>query len=185
MRIISGHLKGRSISVPKNFKGRPTTDFGREGLFNVLSNLIDFNDTHVLELFAGTGAFSIECFSRGAEFMKAVEKNPLHARFIRENFRSFEMLHAEVVLADVLKFIGQEAQQYDLIFADPPFDLPSMELLPEMILARNLLKPDGLFVLEHGKRNNFEKLPGFRQERKYSNIHFSFFENPAANTHSV
>lgn len=178
MRIISGTLKGRTILVPKNFKGRPTTDFGREGLFNVLQNLVDFQQIHVLELFAGTGAFSVECFSRGAEYIKAVEKHPLHARFIRDNFRSFDMQHTDVVLADVIRFLGQESQQYDLIFADPPYDLPSLELLPTMVLARNLLKADGIFVLEHGKRNNFEQEPGFLQQRQYSNVHFSFFEKP-------
>jgi 16S rRNA (guanine966-N2)-methyltransferase len=178
MRIISGTLKGRNILVPKNFNGRPTTDFGREGLFNVLNNLVDFDQIHVLELFAGTGAFSIECFSRGAEYLKSVEKDPLHARFIRDNFRSFEMTHADVVLADVMKFLGQESQQYDLIFADPPFDLPSLELLPGLVLGRNLLKSEGVFVLEHGKRNNFEQEKGFLQERRYSNVHFSFFEKP-------
>lgn len=161
--------------IPKNFKGRPTTDFAREGLFNVLQNLMDIEDAHVLDLFAGTGAFSVECFSRGAASILCVEMNAQHARYIRDNFRHFQLDNANVILTDAIKFISANSETFDLVFADPPYDLPSLEVLPDMVLKKNMLKPEGLFVLEHGKRNNFEQHPLFLQERKYSNVHFSFF----------
>ncbi|MFN0032537.1 MAG: 16S rRNA (guanine(966)-N(2))-methyltransferase RsmD [Flavobacteriales bacterium] len=175
MRIISGTLKGRSLSVPKNFKGRPTTDFAREGLFNVLQNVMDMEGAQVLDLFAGTGSFSIECFSRGAASLLCVEMNAQHARFIRDNFRHFEIHHADVLLTDALKFINHSHEKFDIVFADPPYDLPALPVLPDMILKKQMLKEDGILVLEHGNKINFEEHPAFMQHRKYSNVHFSFF----------
>ncbi len=175
MRIISGTLKGRSLLVAKNFKGRPTTDFAREGLFNVLHNIMDIENAHVLDLFAGTGAFTVECFSRGAASLLCVEMNPQHARFIRDNFRHFGIDNGNVILTDAIKYINVANEKFDLIFADPPYDLPSLELLPDMVMKKGMLKEEGVFVLEHGKRNKFEEHPYFLQTRKYSNVHFSFF----------
>ena len=177
MRIISGTLKGRSIDVPRNFKGRPTTDFAREGLFNVLNNRVQWEGLKVLDLFAGTGAFSLECFSRGAAEIMAIDIQPLHVRFINENFQKFSADDAHALKVDVFKWITNANQQFDLIFADPPYDIPGLTKLPALILGNQLLNPDGLLIIEHGKRTDFSNQPGFQMEKSYSNVSFSFFGN--------
>jgi 16S rRNA (guanine(966)-N(2))-methyltransferase RsmD len=177
MRIISGILKGRSIDVPRNFKGRPTTDFAREGLFNVLNNRVQWEGLKVLDLFAGTGAFSLECFSRGASEIMAIDIQPLHVRFINENFQKFGADDAHALKADVFKWITNANQQFDLIFADPPYDIPGLVKLPSLILGNQLLNPDGLLIIEHGKRTDFSEQSGFQMEKTYSNVSFSFFGN--------
>ena len=176
MRVISGILKGRSIRVPSSFSGRPTTDFAREGLFNVLNNLAEFENASVLDLFSGTGAFSIECFSRGASKLTCVESNTAHAKAIRENFLNFAITGGKVLRQDAFRFLKQPAAEtHDIIFADPPYDLPGIEKIPGMIFNGDFLSPDGIFILEHSKRQEFSDQPNFLQERKYSNVHFSFF----------
>ncbi len=175
MRIISGTLKGRSLQVPKNFDGRPTTDFAREGLFNVLNNLVNLQNSAVLDLFAGTGAFGVECLSRGAKSVLFVDIAPLHVRFIGENLRTYDLKNGSVIKQDVLKFIKQASASYDLVFADPPYDMKELETIPELVLGSSLLNDGGMFVLEHGKRNDFSKHPHFLQERSYSSVRFSFF----------
>lgn len=177
MRIIAGSLKGRSIDVPRNFKGRPTTDFAREGLFNVLNNRVDWQDAHVLDLFAGTGAFSLECFSRGAEQILAVDLQPLHVRFMNENFKKFEAHNAHAIKQDVFKWIPTVSEKFNLIFADPPYDIPGLVKLPGLVLESGILTPGGVLVFEHGKRTKFTDQPGFKMEKVYSNVTFSFFEN--------
>ena len=177
MRIIAGSLKGRSIDVPRNFKGRPTTDFAREGLFNVLNNRIDWPEAKVLDLFAGTGAFSLECFSRGALQILAIDLQPLHVRCINDNFKNFEAHDAHAIKHDVFKWIPSNSEKFDLIFADPPYDLPGLLKLPALILNGGVLEEGGLLVVEHGKRTNFHNEPGFQMEKTYSNVTFSFFGN--------
>lgn len=177
MRIISGSLKGRSISVPKNFKGRPTTDFAREGLFNVLNHLVDFHQMDVLDLFSGTGAFAIECFSRGAEHVTCVDMQSLHVKFISDNFKQFNIANGVTTKQDVFKYIQQSSRKFDLIFADPPYDLQRLAELPDLIFKQGLLHDGGLFILEHPKQHNFEQHPHFLQEKRYSNVHFSFFRS--------
>jgi 16S rRNA (guanine(966)-N(2))-methyltransferase RsmD len=178
MRIIAGSLKGRAIEVPRNFKGRPTTDFAREGLFNVLNNLVEWEDLRVLDLFAGTGAFSLECFSRGAEAILAVDIQPLHVKFINDNFRNFEANGAHALKQDVFKFLKNPEESFDLIFADPPFDIPRLELLPELILNSTAMRENTLVVIEHGKRTDLSGSLGFVQMKSYSNVMFSFFRKP-------
>ena len=176
MRIIAGTHKGRIIDVPRNFKGRPTTDFAREGLFNLLNNQLNWNDDlKVLDLFAGTGAFSLECFSRGASQILAVDIQPLHVKFINENFKKFGAENATAIKQDVFKWLPTLNVKFDLIFADPPYDLPGLVRLPKLIIDSGLIAPDGLLVVEHGKRTNFADTLGFKSERKYSNVTFSFF----------
>jgi 16S rRNA (guanine966-N2)-methyltransferase len=175
MRIISGSLKGRAIEVPKNFKGRPTTDFAREGLFNVLNNYIQWSNTKVLDLFAGTGAFSLECFSRGASQILAVELQPLHVRFINDNFSKFEAHNAHAMRQDVFKWIPQAHEQFDLIFADPPYDIPGLTKIPQLVFESKLLSAEGILIVEHGKRTSFADQTGFFMEKSYSNVTFSFF----------
>jgi|JI7StandDraft_1071085.scaffolds.fasta_scaffold342453_1 16S rRNA (guanine966-N2)-methyltransferase len=175
MRIISGQYKGRSIEVPKNFKGRPTTDFARESLFNILNHLMDMEGASVLDLFAGTGAVTLECWSRGAEAILAVELSPVHVKAIQKNFEIFDATGAEVIRADVFSFLQKNQEQFDLIFADPPYDLPGLLKLPSLIMQADTLKPNGIFVLEHPDKMDFSTQEGFQQHRRYGNVNFSFF----------
>jgi 16S rRNA (guanine966-N2)-methyltransferase len=183
MRIISGQHKGRTLLVPSNFKGRPTTDFAREGLFNVLQNQVDWEGLRVLELFAGTGAFGLECASRGTEDILAVEVQHLHVEWIRRNFVHFEVPKAKVIQQDVFKFISQySGPGFDLIFADPPFDLPLLPQLPMLVTESALMPSGGLFILEHPKEFRFETQVGFVKTKQYANVFFSFFEFPGKAT---
>ena len=175
MRIISGKLKGRHVLVPKNFKGRPTTDFAREGLFNVLHHLIDLSQADVLDLFAGTGAFGLECLSRGARSATWVEAQPLHVKFIRDNLQHFQLEHGQPIKSDVFKYIATCTQTYDLIFADPPYLMDRLADVPSLILEKIILRPEGLLIVEHPKQFDFQHIPSYHQTKKYSNVHFSFF----------
>ncbi|MBK5194864.1 MAG: RsmD family RNA methyltransferase [Proteiniphilum sp.] len=179
MRIISGKYKSRRIQVPANMKARPTTDFAKEGLFNVLHNRIDWEETEALDLFSGTGSIALELVSRGCPRVVSVEMNNLHWRFI---CKAKETLGAEELLplkADVFKFLPACNQQFDLIFADPPYDLTGIDTLPDIIFSKKLLKPEGIFLLEHSKKYDFSSFPFFTEERKYGNVHFSFFAQEA------
>ncbi len=175
MRIISGSLKGRNILTPKNFKGRPTTDFAREGLFNVLSNLIEFDDISILDLFAGTGAFGLECISRGAASAIFVEIQSLHVKSIAENFNAYAISNASTVRQDVFKYLKMHRNPVDLVFADPPYELENLKSIPDFVLQDSILSEDGIFVLEHGKSDQFSDHLNFLQERAYGNVRFSFF----------
>ncbi|MDO5523808.1 MAG: 16S rRNA (guanine(966)-N(2))-methyltransferase RsmD [Bacteroidia bacterium] len=176
MRIISGKYKSRRIQVPANLKARPTTDFARESLFNVLNNTVDWEETTALDLFSGTGSVALELVSRGCPFVVCVEKNPNHYNFI---CKTQEMLGAKELFpikADAFKYLQAVKQKFDLIFADPPYDLPELEKIPSLILEKDLLKEGGIFVMEHSQNHDFSHLPLFTKERKYGNVHFSFFE---------
>jgi 16S rRNA (guanine966-N2)-methyltransferase len=176
MRIIAGSLRGRQIDVPKNFRGRPTTDFAREGLFNLIGHKSNLEGASVLDLFSGTGAFSIECFSRGAEKVDSIEISPVHVKFIQKNFDQFN-LPGMAYRKDAFAFIEQCAKTYDLIFADPPYDIKRAVEVPSLILQRRLLNPEGLLIVEHGEEGLYSHLPEIIDERKYGNVFFSFFRN--------
>ena len=157
MRVISGIYKRRRFDVPRTFKARPTTDFAKENLFNVLNNYIDFEEgVTALDLFAGTGSISIELVSRGCDRVISVEKEPAHYSFICKIMKEVQTDKCLPIRGDVFKFINNSREQFDFIFADPPYALKELETIPELIFKNNLLKEDGLFVLEHGKDNNFE-----------------------------
>jgi len=177
MRIIGGELRGRLFKPGKNFKARPTTDFARENLFNILNNRIDFEEIRVLDLFAGTGSISFEFASRGCTSVTTVEIDHVHYAFI-ENVSQQLGLEKVIHLLryDVLKFIPRCTERYDLIFADPPYQLKSLKEIPDLILKYNLVKPDGLLILEHGKSDNFASHPNLVEERVYGSVHFSFFK---------
>lgn len=176
MRIIGGLLKGRTLKVPAQFKGRPTTDFAREGLFNMLGAMLEWEELQVLELFAGTGAFSIECLSRGAMHVDAVEIQALHVKYIADNFRLFEFRNASVMKDDVFRWLHSGSRSYDLIFADPPHDLPQLRELPDTILNSTAIAGDGIFVLEHNHRDDFSGHEFLLKSRRFSNVTFSFFQ---------
>lgn len=176
MRIISGKLKGRIFNPPKYFRARPTTDFAKENLFNVLNNLIDWEETSALDLFGGTGGISYELISRGCKNVICVEKDVKHAEFIEKTKNEFKIENLLVLRMDVFRYLEYCNQQFDLIFVDPPYDLKNFESIPEIIIKKNLLADDGLFILEHSEKYDFSKLPGFDQTRTYGSVNFSFFE---------
>lgn len=177
MRIIGGTLRGRQIRVPRHFRGRPTTDFAREGLFNILRSQQLPEGCRVLDLFAGTGAFSLECLSRGAEKATAVELAVPHVKAIRENFDQFGFHQSEVIRAEVIQWLKQATGSYDLVFADPPFAMENLEALPGKILTLPGLLPGALIILEHSDKLSFEGQPGFERERRYGQVVFSFFRH--------
>ncbi len=176
MRVITGKYKGRHFDVPRTFKARPTTDFAKESLFNVLTGYLDLDGARALDLFAGTGSITLELLSRGCSRVVSVEKDPLHYRFITSFLEKLGDQAALPVRGDVFKFLTTLHEQFDFIFADPPYTLPNIADLPDLVLDRDLLLPDGLFVLEHGKANNFEQHPRFVDHRSYGSVNFSFFQ---------
>ena len=176
MRIIGGRLKGRRFSPPRHFKGRPTTDFGREGLFNLLRSRLDLDGLEALDLFAGSGAVSFELASRGAVSVTSIEQDAGACRYISQQSRDFEFDGIRVVRADVYAFLSRAMTQFELVFADPPYTDPRLGTLPELIRESGLVAKGGLFVLEHGDKRNFKETPGFVEMRKYGHVHFSFFD---------
>ena len=176
MRIISGKYGGRRLSPPKNITARPTTDFAKESLFNLFNNRMDFEGTDVLDLFAGTGGIGIECISRGAREVTAVEIAHVQQNWIIACCKQLGIRNLSVIRGDVFKFLGACKARYDLIFADPPYDLPQLPQLPELILNSQMVQPGTLVIVEHPKANDFSHLPQFTQQRVYGKVHFSFFE---------
>ncbi|MBQ6279363.1 MAG: 16S rRNA (guanine(966)-N(2))-methyltransferase RsmD [Muribaculaceae bacterium] len=176
MRIISGKYGRRRFDVPKNITARPTTDMARENLFNVLNNLVDFEGLTALDLFSGTGAISFELLSRGCASVTSVEKASTQYNFIRKVKELLKEDNLIQVKGDVFKFIGSCSRKFDLIFADPPYDLPQLPQIPELILNSKMVQPGTLVIVEHSSANNFCHLPQFTQQRVYGKVHFSFFE---------
>ena len=175
MRIISGKWKGRRLNPPKNITARPTTDFAKESLFNLLQNRIQIEGSNVLDLFAGTGSISLECASRGAADVTAVELAHTQQNYIISASKQLDADNLTVIRGDVFKFIASNRVKYDLIFADPPYALDKLPTLPDLVFEHEMLAEDGLFVLEHSANNNFAEHPHFLEERKYGNVHFTFF----------
>ena len=178
MRIISGTYRGRRLTPPKNITARPTTDFAKESLFNLLNNRMDFEGTDMLDLFAGTGGIGLEFVSRGAREVTAVEAAHTQQNFIIQTCKQLGISNLHVVRGDVFKFLNSNRAKYDFIYADPPYMLESIPELPDLIMPH--LKEDGWFVLEHGKTNSFENHPCFVEMRTYGSVHFSFFQHNTA-----
>ena len=176
MRVISGKYKRRTFDVPRTFKARPTTDFAKENLFNVLTNLIDFDEcSNVLDLFAGTGSISLEFVSRGCDRVISIEREPSHHTFIYKVKEQLDETNWIPLRADVFRYIEKCHDTFDLIFADPPYALTRLAELPDLILEKGMLSENGLLILEHGKDHSFAEHPRFEQERVYGSVHFSFF----------
>ena len=176
MRIISGIYGGRRLSPPKNITARPTTDFAKESLFNLLNNRIDFTGIDVLDLFAGTGGIGIECVSRGARDVTAVEIAHVQQNWIISCCKQLGIRNLSVIRGDVFKFLNACRTKYDLIFADPPYALEELPTLPDVILGQDILKEDGWLVIEHGKDTDFTTHPRHIETRTYGSVHFSFFQ---------
>lgn len=175
MRIIGGELKGKTINPPANYQARPTTDFAKEGLFNILANEFDFSEISFLDLFSGTGSISLESASRGCTDIVSVEMNPRHSRFISQCAAGFKIKGMQVVRHNVFDFLNICTRQFDIIFADPPYAIEGLDTLPDKILSRPILKDNGYLILEHPGTYGFPEHPYFIKERKYGNVHFSFF----------
>ena len=177
MRIISGTYKGRTLQLPSNFRLRPTTDFAKTGLFNVLNNQFDFEAVRVLDLFAGTGSISYEFVSRGCRDITSVDISQHAYSYIRETMQSLGIPNAHVLKADVFRFLEKSANTYDVIFADPPYDMKEAIELPALILdQKKMLRPGGWLIVEHASRNTLDQHTTYKETRKYGNVSFSIFE---------
>lgn len=181
MRIISGNLKSRRFSAPKNFPSRPTTDFAKEGLFNVLENNYSLDDLEILDLCAGTGNISFEFASREAGRITAVDTNYNCVRFIQQLIQELEL--KDVMTAqksDVRDFLRKATKTYDLIFADPPYAVEFHAEIAQLVFEKNLLNEGGLLIIEHGRHTELSDFPSFLYKRSYGNVYFSFFSRPEA-----
>ncbi len=180
MRIITGIYKGRHFTIPHSFKARPTTDFAKENLFNVLRGYVDFEEIRALDLFGGTGSITLELLSRGCTDVVTVELDREHFAFIASCLQKLKDRHCTPLCTDALRYIQRCRAPFDLVFADPPYQLPQLGELPDRVLKSKVLKPGGLFVLEHGKTHSFTDYPEFLEHRSYGSVNFSFFRMPEA-----
>ena len=176
MRIIGGKLKGKMILPPAGYKARPTTDFAREGLFNVLNNEYEFEGLKVLDLFGGTGAISYEFASRGASRVYCVEMTRENASFIKTEASRLGLDNVTMVRDNVFDFLNVCREKFDIVFADPPYALEGLDQLPDKVFSRDILHPECYFILEHGDGHSFASHPHFVKEKVYGRVHFSFFE---------
>jgi len=175
MRIITGIYKGRHFDIPRTFKARPTTDFAKENIFNVLTGYLDFDGATALDLFSGTGSITLELASRGCAHVISVEQARDHHRFITDCLRKLDT-HACVPLrGDAFRFVKACKQQFDFIFADPPYAMKELPDIPSLIFEKGLLKAGGVFVLEHGKDHDFSRHPHFVEHRSYGSVNFTLF----------
>jgi len=180
VRIIRGFLKARRFSPPKNFPSRPTTDFAKEGLFNVLENSVSLYKLEILDLCAGTGNISYEFASREAGNITSVEQNFYCVRFMQQMIKEHKLEQVmHVFKSDVRDFVRKSEKSHDLIFFDPPYEVEFYHDLISTIFERNILKENGLLVVEHGKKTSFANYPSFEKEKVYGNVHFSFLKHPS------
>ncbi|MGE4289378.1 MAG: RsmD family RNA methyltransferase [Salinivirgaceae bacterium] len=178
MRIISGKFRRKSIFPPKNFRARPTTDVAKESLFNIIENNFDIESVKVLDLFGGTGSISFEFASRECPQITCVELNFHHFNFIKNTAKELKIEHQlSVIKTNAFTFLNYVTEAYDIIFADPPYDLKELPLIPDLIFAKHILLPDGVFILEHSKNYNFSNHKHFKYLKTYGSVNFSFFGN--------
>jgi 16S rRNA (guanine966-N2)-methyltransferase len=176
LRIIGGKYRGRRIIPPSGFKARPTTDFAREGLFNILNNRIDFETVNVLDLFSGTGSISYEFASRGAASVHLVEKDIKHIAGIRHIIKDMGFENIKPVHIDVNAYLKTCSVKYDVVFADPPYDLSWLKELPDLVMDSDIINENGFFILEHPRGLNFNNHRLFFEHRNYGGVNFSFFK---------
>lgn len=177
MRIIAGTLRGRRLNPTQNLPVRPTTDMARESLFNILNNYVDYEECSVLDLFAGTGAVSMEFVSRGAKDVTSIDINAQCTDFIKQSAAQFGVKNLHVVRADVFDLLKRANRKFDIVFADPPYALEGLPTLPDLVFEKGVLTDDGIFVLEHPREFGFEEHPHFWQHRAYGKVNFTFFAN--------
>lgn len=175
MRIIGGRFRGKKFNPPGSFKGRPTTDFAREGLFNILQHRIDIPESAVLDLFAGAGGISFEFVSHGVKELVSVERNKAAIAHIKKTFESLDFDQGTPMAVDAFTYVKTTQRKFDLVFADPPYAEPKLKELPDLVLNSGILNEDGIFILEHGPDHKFETHPHFDRSKRYGHVHFSFF----------
>ncbi len=180
MRIIGGQMKGLRFTPPANIPTRPTTDIAKEGLFNILNNSFNFDRIKVLDLFGGTGSISYEFASRGCSDITTVEIFPKCVAFIKQTAERLKLEGIKVLQMDVFDFVKSNHQQFDVIFAGPPYPLETLDTLPDVVLANQLIEGDGWFILEHNPNHNFEAHPHFFKSKNYGSTIFSIFTNKVA-----
>ncbi len=182
MRIIGGKFGGRKFQPPAKLPNtRPTTDLAKEGLFNTLQNLVDFEAAKTLDLFGGTGSISYELASRGATDLTIVERDKVPFGFIKKTMDELKVEGVNLIFGEVFKFLSTCNEQYDFIFAGPPYALEEIDDLPRIVCEKGLIAEDGVFVLEHTPRNNYEDHPNLFKVKNYGTTVFSFFERNASN----
>lgn len=174
MRIIHGKYGKRRLNLPASIKARPTTDQAREGLFNILINRLYFEEIRMLDLFSGTGSISFEFASLGTSDITLVEKDRFHIQYIKKNAEILGIEEINIIQGDVFTFLSRQKSKFDIIFADPPFDLPNFRSIPDLVLP-HLLDKDSVFILEHGPSNDFSDHPHHKETRRYGKVRFSFF----------
>jgi len=176
LRIIGGKYKGRIIRPIAGLKARPTTDFARESLFDILTNRIDYESSDILDLFSGTGSISFEFASRGVRTVHLVEKDSGHIRGIRHLISEIGFTNIKPIHIDVKAYLKTCSFKYDIVFADPPYDLPWLKEIPDLVIGSGILKEDGFFILEHPRNLNFRDHKLFFEHRNYGSVNFSFFK---------
>lgn len=177
MRIISGTLKGRRFTPPTKLKARPTTDFAKEGLFNILGGRLDLEGIKVLELFSGSGSIGLEFISRGADSVIGIEISQQHIGYIKKVCSELGVNNYYLQRADVFKYLESARGCYDIVFADPPYAIKDLDKIPDLVLNNNLLNKEGILILEHGRDHDFSTHQNFVELRKYGNVHFSIFNS--------
>jgi 16S rRNA (guanine966-N2)-methyltransferase len=179
MRIISGKFKGRRFNPPAdNWPTRPTTDYAKEAIFNIINNNFEYDELKVLELFGGTGNHSYEFISRGCPSVTYVEKHGPCVAFVKKMAAALDVeAELRIFQLDVFRFLEMNKEKYDMILADPPFDLPGLDLIPDKVLENGFLNDGAWFILEHGQKNNFKNHPNCFDVRNYGKTYFSFFSN--------
>ncbi|MFI3297054.1 MAG: 16S rRNA (guanine(966)-N(2))-methyltransferase RsmD [bacterium] len=177
MRIIGGKFKGRRFTPPSNITARPTTDFAKESLFNLIGNEMDIEGITALDLFSGTGSISYELASRDALHITAIEFSERHISYIHKMCKELKVDNIRTMRQDVFRFLQNSSTSYDLIFADPPYQLENISVIPDMVFDKNRLNEDGLLIVEHGSKTDFSEHKNFVSHRNYGNVHFSFFRN--------
>lgn len=176
MRIIRGKYGRRRFDVPKNISARPTTDFARENVFNVLENIVDFDGSRALDLFAGTGAISFEFLSRGCDSVTSVEKAATQANFIRDVAGRLRADGLKLIRGDVFRFVPSCAPaSFDIVFADPPYDLDRFDEVAPLVLDSGIVAPGGIFILEHGRDRDYSGHPAFSRHLTYGSVNFTIF----------
>jgi 16S rRNA (guanine966-N2)-methyltransferase len=175
LRIIGGKYKGRRIIPASGFKARPTTDFARESLFNILNNRVDFEEISVLDLFSGTGSISYEFASRGTKEVHLVEMDMRHISGIRRIIKELGITNIKTIHIDVQAYLKTCTVKYDVVFADPPYGLLWLKEIPDLVTGSGIVKEDGFFILEHPRGMSFSSHKLFFEHRNYGGVNFSFF----------
>ncbi len=180
MRIVGGEFGGRRFNPPARIPARPTTEVAKEGLFNMLNNSMDIEGIKTLDIFGGTGSISYELASRGAADLTLVERDPITIDFIKKTAQELKITdRLQIIKGDVFKFMKQCTEQYNLIFAGPPYALTNIDEIPLLVFEKQLLLPGGIFILEHTPRNDYQQHPHFSRIKNYGTTVFTFFTQPA------